>query len=57
MSVITYDTTLQQWMSQANLPSFLRIYAQGLKYCEGDTARAALMDHGWTFEGDERRCP
>jgi surface protein len=50
-----YDLTLIGWESQGI--SGIPLGAQGLWYCNAETARYDLISNGWSITGDERMCP
>ena len=52
MNISNYDNTLIGWAGQAVQPN-VRLSADGLMYCNGQSARASLIaDHGWNITGD-----
>ncbi len=53
-----YDATLIDWASQVVQPN-ITLGASGLKYCNGDAARAILTTtpNNWTITGDSFICP
>jgi surface protein len=53
LSTENYDNTLIGWESQS-VQNGVTLGADGLTYCNGETARQALIDdHNWTFMNDE----
>lgn len=56
LSPANYDSTLDGWSKQPNVPTNIELGASGLKYCTtGEAARNVLInDKGWSFSGDAR---
>ena len=56
LSTNNYDNTLTGWAAQT-VQSGVTLGADGLHYCNGETARNTLMnDFGWTIIGDAKQC-
>ncbi|MEN0004418.1 MAG: BspA family leucine-rich repeat surface protein [Bacteroidota bacterium] len=56
MSQSNYDNTLIGWAAQ-NVQLNITLGADGLRYCEGATARAFLTNtKGWEIKNDENAC-
>ncbi len=59
LSTANYDATLIGWEGQSGTPSNIILGAQGLTYCNGETARTSLMNtntYNWTINGDSKDC-
>ena len=55
MSTSNYDSLLISWQVKSH-PLNINFGAQGLNYCNGDSARTGLIANGWTFNGDNLNC-
>ncbi len=55
LSIANYEATLNGWSVNSNTPQNLRLGALSLEYCDS-TGRLALIDKGWTIEGDSKNC-
>jgi len=56
MNVSNYDNTLIGWAGQMVQPN-VSMGADGLKYCNGQSARTSLIvDHNWFVVGDALNC-
>ncbi len=57
LSINNYDNTIISWANQ-NVNNNLTLRANGLNYCNSETARQSLEnDHNWEFIGDSKDCP
>ncbi|TAE17477.1 MAG: BspA family leucine-rich repeat surface protein [Bacteroidetes bacterium] len=57
MSKDNYDNTLISWASQ-NVKPNVNLWATGLKYCAGQSARNTLITtKNWVISGDTKECP
>jgi uncharacterized protein (TIGR02145 family) len=61
ISTANYDATLTGWATldagETQIPSNITLEANGLTYCNSNTARNELLDaYGWTISGDTK-CP
>lgn len=56
MGVENYDNTISGWSSQVDIMPNLSLGANGMKFCNSESARDFLRDgtfgKGWTFNGD-----
>ncbi len=52
MDINNYDATLIGW--SVNPPTGIDLGANGLQYCDGESARTELLNLGWTFLGDSK---
>ncbi len=58
LSIANYDATLIGWQSLPSLQSGIALGANGLTYCAGESARAALIASNlWVISGDSKNCP
>lgn len=56
LSPILYDELLMGW-AQLSLQNNVSFYVNGLVYCEGESARQAIINNfGWTIDGDTKVC-
>src|SRR5690606_30447353 len=55
ISPMNYDALLQKW-SQQGIQNHFPFNAHGLKYCQGENARNALIVNGWEIIGDNHDC-
>ena len=56
LSTDNYDAILNSW-SEQNLNQNIELGAQGINYCDGETARQKLIDDfGWTIEDGGLDC-
>ena len=55
MNTKNYDVTLQGWAEQRPMEP-RKLDAKGLTYCKAAKARQKLIDAGWTFHGDAKKC-
>ncbi len=58
LSTANYDATLIGWQSLPSLQNGVDLGANGLTYCAGESARAALIATNlWVISGDSKNCP
>ncbi|MEM6526047.1 MAG: BspA family leucine-rich repeat surface protein, partial [Bacteroidota bacterium] len=57
ISVANYDNTLIGWDALPSVQTGVTFTANGVFYCNGETARNGLISKGWSISGDALSCP